>query len=108
MNALLTEMKRSLAELELGLKGDLTISEPMEKLMHALATDSVPSKRVLRKTSIDGSFRQLEKSGVSFFETFGILAQQSSSTHLPAFGVDGGFKCSKGFHFQHKSNDDDI
>lgn len=42
MNALLAEMKRSLAELDLGLKGDLTISEPMEKLMNSLANDAVP------------------------------------------------------------------
>ncbi len=42
MNLLLSEMKRSLAELDLGLKGDLTMSEPMERLMHALAGDSVP------------------------------------------------------------------
>lgn len=35
-------MKRSLAELELGLKGDLTMSEPMERLMNALANDTVP------------------------------------------------------------------
>lgn len=42
MNALLSEMKRSLAELDLGLKGDLTISEPMEKLMYSLANDCVP------------------------------------------------------------------
>lgn len=33
MNLLLAEMRRSLAELDLGLKGDLTMSEPMERLM---------------------------------------------------------------------------
>ncbi|KAF6251999.1 flagellar outer dynein arm heavy chain beta [Scenedesmus sp. NREL 46B-D3] len=42
MNLLLAEMKRSLAELDLGLKGDLTMSEPMERLMHSLANDAVP------------------------------------------------------------------
>jgi dynein heavy chain len=42
MNLLLAEMKRSLAELDLGLKGDLTMSEPMERLMHSLANDTVP------------------------------------------------------------------
>ncbi|KAK3254170.1 Dynein beta chain, flagellar outer arm [Cymbomonas tetramitiformis] len=42
MNILLTEMKRSLAELDLGLKGDLTMSGPMELIMGALANDSVP------------------------------------------------------------------
>ena len=41
MNVLLSEMKRSLAELDLGLKGDLTMSDPMEKLMNALADGSV-------------------------------------------------------------------
>ena len=43
MNGLLSTMRRSLAELDLGLKGDLTMSEPMEKLMVALANDSVPA-----------------------------------------------------------------
>jgi len=43
MNGLLSTMKRSLAELDLGLKGDLTMSEPMEKLMLALANDGVPA-----------------------------------------------------------------
>ncbi|KAL6747291.1 flagellar outer dynein arm heavy chain beta [Haematococcus lacustris] len=43
MNTLLAEMKRSLAELDLGLKGDLTMTEPMERLMKALATDTVPA-----------------------------------------------------------------
>lgn len=42
MNVLLAEMKRSLAELDLGLKGDLTMTEPMERLMKSLATDAVP------------------------------------------------------------------
>lgn len=43
MNILTAEMKRSLAELDLGLRGDLTMSEPMERLMHALARDAVPA-----------------------------------------------------------------
>ena len=43
MNVLLSEMKRSLAELDLGLKGDLTMTGPMEALMNALAEDRVPS-----------------------------------------------------------------
>jgi len=41
MNVLLAEMKRSLAELDLGLKGDLTMSDPMESLMNALADGKV-------------------------------------------------------------------
>jgi dynein heavy chain len=43
MNMLIFEMKRSLAELDLGLKGDLSISEPMEKLMNSLYDDKVPA-----------------------------------------------------------------
>merc|ERR1719387_1642072 len=42
MNALLFEMKRSLIELDAGLKGDLSITEPMEKLMAALSKVSTP------------------------------------------------------------------
>jgi len=41
INKLMAEIKRSLAELDLGLKGDLTMSGPMEKLMFALAGDAV-------------------------------------------------------------------
>jgi len=43
MNSLLFELKRSLAELDLGLKGDLSISEPMEALMNSLYDDKVPA-----------------------------------------------------------------
>ncbi|XP_056142990.1 dynein axonemal heavy chain 11 [Lampris incognitus] len=42
MNALLAEIKRSLKELDLGLKGELTISPNMEALQMALFTDCVP------------------------------------------------------------------
>lgn len=42
MVALLLAIRRSLAELDLGLKGDLTMSDSMEKLMLALAFDTVP------------------------------------------------------------------
>jgi dynein heavy chain len=43
MNMLLTEMRRSLAELDLGLKGDLQISDAMDKLMTSLTQDMVPA-----------------------------------------------------------------
>lgn len=62
MNALLSEMKRSLAELDLGLKGDLTISEPMEKLMYSLANDCVPGTTSIafkKAHSRVGSWRNL-------------------------------------------------
>mmetsp|Transcript_73791 Transcript_73791/g.123277 ORF Transcript_73791/g.123277 Transcript_73791/m.123277 type:complete len:271 (-) Transcript_73791:22-834(-) len=43
MNVLLFEMRRSLIELDMGLKGDLSISEAMEELMRALFGDIVPA-----------------------------------------------------------------
>ncbi|XP_042345657.1 dynein axonemal heavy chain 11 [Plectropomus leopardus] len=42
MNLLLAEIRKSLNELELGLKGELTISSSMESLQSALFSDSVP------------------------------------------------------------------
>ncbi|XP_073817376.1 dynein beta chain, ciliary-like [Musca autumnalis] len=42
MNILMAELKRSLHELELGLKGELTISSTMENLMSSLFMDQVP------------------------------------------------------------------
>jgi len=42
MNMLLLEMRRSLLELDLGLRGDLSISETMEALMGALFDNRVP------------------------------------------------------------------
>ena len=43
MNMLLFELKRSLGELDMGLKGDLSITEAMEALMNALYDDRVPA-----------------------------------------------------------------
>uniref|UniRef100_UPI0037E727D7 dynein axonemal heavy chain 11 n=1 Tax=Semicossyphus pulcher TaxID=241346 RepID=UPI0037E727D7 len=42
MNLLLAEIRKSLNELDLGLKGELTISSSMETLQSALFNDSVP------------------------------------------------------------------
>jgi len=42
MNALVNEMVRGLSELQLGLKGELTMSEPMELLADALNTETLP------------------------------------------------------------------
>ncbi|XP_008293045.1 dynein heavy chain 11, axonemal [Stegastes partitus] len=42
MNVLLAEIRKSLSELDLGLKGELTISSSMETLQSALFNDSVP------------------------------------------------------------------
>ncbi len=43
MNALIFEMRRSLIELDSGLKGDLSITEPMEQMMNSLASQKVPN-----------------------------------------------------------------
>ena len=47
MNVLLTEIKRSLVELGLGLSGDLTMTGPMEQLMNSLAEDKVPASWIV-------------------------------------------------------------
>jgi dynein heavy chain len=44
MNLLLGEIRRSLAELDLGLKGDLQISDAMDSLMISLSEDKVPAR----------------------------------------------------------------
>ncbi|KAJ1562568.1 Dynein heavy chain 9, axonemal [Cladochytrium tenue] len=43
MSILTTEIRRSLKELELGMKGDLTITENMENLMNALFLNQIPA-----------------------------------------------------------------
>ena len=62
MQELTQEIKRSLAELDLGLKGDLQISESMESLMNAMADSArpagwekfaFPSKRMLASWIVD-------------------------------------------------------
>ncbi|KAJ3090810.1 hypothetical protein HK102_002597 [Quaeritorhiza haematococci] len=44
MSILTTEIRRSLKELDLGLKGDLTITENMEKLMNSLFLNEIPAR----------------------------------------------------------------
>jgi len=44
MNDLIFETRRSLIELDSGLKGDLSITEPMELMMNSLATQRVPTR----------------------------------------------------------------
>ncbi|EGD79180.1 outer dynein arm heavy chain beta [Salpingoeca rosetta] len=43
MNKLTNELRRQLKELDLGLKGELTITEAMEELSHALELNKVPA-----------------------------------------------------------------
>ena len=101
MNALLSEMKRSLAELELGLKGDLTISETMERLMYALANDAVPGKpidtsRSKARLDIPSSCSELAEFGLSIAQTIGIVAEQSAATCESTIRMDGGSERSEG------------
>nr|CAH8868658.1 unnamed protein product [Trichobilharzia regenti] len=44
MNILIKEMRRSLKELTLGLKGELTTTPEMEELSNSLIIDSVPAQ----------------------------------------------------------------
>ena len=44
MNLLIAEMTRSLVELDLGFRGELTVSDQMEELASALFLDRVPAK----------------------------------------------------------------
>ena len=46
MNTLTAEMRRSLKELDLGLKGELTITSDMEDLSNALFFDQVFNKKI--------------------------------------------------------------
>ncbi|NWZ41504.1 DYH9 protein, partial [Brachypodius atriceps] len=48
MNGLTAEIRRSLAELELGLKGELTMSSDMEALHNSLFTNTVPESWLRR------------------------------------------------------------
>ncbi|NXO09419.1 DYH9 protein, partial [Oriolus oriolus] len=48
MNVLTAEIRRSLAELELGLKGELTMTSDMENLQNSLFLDMVPESWVKR------------------------------------------------------------
>lgn len=51
MNTLITEIRRSLSELQKGLDGQLNMSEPMEDLMQALSINQVPGRNPFHKTS---------------------------------------------------------
>ena len=52
MNTLTQEMKRSLRELDLGLKGELTITSDMEDLSNSLFFDQVKFKPVQQKNHV--------------------------------------------------------
>jgi dynein heavy chain len=52
MNILTKEMRRSLKELDLGLKGELTITNDMEDLGNSLFFDQVKSQLVILKGNL--------------------------------------------------------
>ena len=59
MNLLVAEMRRSLKELDLGLKGELTITSDMEDLSDSLFFDQVDIyfiENVLQKCLCDNQF----------------------------------------------------
>ena len=53
MNTLMQEMKRSLKELELGLKGELTITSDMEDLSNSLFFDQVNTNTKFKQKYCD-------------------------------------------------------
>ena len=80
MNVLLAAMRRSLAELDLGLKGDLTMTEPMERLMTALACDAVPGSWALLA---DPSLRALRSWMVTLLARVAQLAAWTADLVVP-------------------------
>ena len=58
MNLLVAEMRRSLKELDLGLKGELTITSDMEDLSDSLFFDQVIISSLVHKNNIlcNGNF----------------------------------------------------
>eukprot|EP00983_Pelagomonas_calceolata_P123878 1161047-Pelagomonas_calceolata.AAC.63 len=69
MNNLLAEMKRSLAELDLGLKGDLTMTEPMERLMK------------VSPAGVPGQTAKVKSPGVSGAACLRLLRRASGELH---------------------------
>ena len=53
MGALTGEMLRSLLELQLGFKGELTMSAPMEALMNSLYMEKIPPYSALTSTLLE-------------------------------------------------------
>merc|ERR1719313_1576529 len=80
MVLLQSEIRRSLAELDLGLKGDLQMSEAMEALQHSLAMDTVPASWVKRAFP---STRPLSSWTANFIDRVKQLADWSQDLGLP-------------------------
>ena len=65
MNTLTQEMKRSLRELDLGLKGELTITSDMEDLSNSLFFDQVKFKPAQKRMYV---FNPLKRSNKPLFD----------------------------------------
>jgi len=76
MNSLLFEMRRSLVELDLGLRGDLSISETMEALMGALFDNRVPASWA----KLDRGFPPLRSLSSWFYDLLARFAQLEAWT----------------------------
>merc|ERR1711871_71067 len=82
MNVLLGVMKLSLFELDLGLKGDLTISDAMEQLMEALYNEKIPP--------------MWEKKILSDAAHAWPMGHRRTAARSAAGGLDGRSICSEG------------
>ena len=67
MNALLSEISRTLDELRKGLNGQLNMSGPMEDLCEALSINEVPGRNPFHRASWEKSAWPSMKSLVSWF-----------------------------------------
>merc|ERR1711871_1822813 len=80
MNALLFEMKRSLIELDMGLKGELSITDAMEAVSNSLFDDSLPPTWV--KNSWD-TMRPLSSWLVNMLERYKQLSEWTADLQTP-------------------------
>jgi dynein heavy chain len=68
MNALLSEIRRTLIELQKGLDGQLNITEAMEDLSQALSINQVPGRNPFHKTSWEALAWPSRKSLMTWFQ----------------------------------------
>jgi dynein heavy chain, axonemal len=93
MNMLLKEIRRSLAELELGLKGDLQISDSMEALMRALVD---VSSRCADAPVRQSRPRVVGEAGVPVDAAAQQLAAEPHRAREAAAGMDGRLGAAQG------------
>jgi dynein heavy chain len=76
MNGLLSEIKRSIIELQLGFRGELTMSDKMEALMDSLFMDSIPAMWVKKSWP---SLRPLASWSANFSDRLAQLEEWSAA-----------------------------